>query len=191
MAQEDTPQDSGSRPAQRMPSDKCDFAAVSGSPVRAGSAELSIGPAGQRMRMDSDKCDWRVLTPAVQVRGPSAAVTDDLQAHFPSGRLRMDSDKCDWRVRFDDNQQRDFRVATSGADWSVRMTGAWPGMSTPPRLRAEMESDKCDFAIRVEVGMQGGPTYRLRGVGSDKCDFRIVEAPREFLTGDGEEQQPC
>jgi hypothetical protein len=209
MAQGEMPEDLGSRPPQLMPSDKCDFAAIPANPTRSASAELIIGDVGQRMRIDSDKCDWRVVTPAIQVRGPSTAVTDDLQANSTAGRLRMDSDKCDWRVRFDDRQERVFRAEVAGpefelrgstgpvrgelrsskCDWSVEMTGSWPGMRTPPRLRAEMDSDKCDFALRVEVGLQSGPMYRLRAIGSDKCDFRIVELPEGFVTADEEEQQ--
>jgi hypothetical protein len=204
MTQGEMPKDPGSRPAERMPSDKCDFVAVpvgSAGPVRV---ELSTGAAGHSMHVVSDKCDWRIATGAVHAHGSVPGIADDLQAKFAAGRLRMDSDKCDWRIRVDDRESRSFRAQTTGPElevrgsagpvrsdlssreggWSVRMTGAFPGMRTPSRLHAEMDSDKCDFAMRVELGVQGGPMYRLRAVGSDKCDFRVIEAPEGFRSAE-------
>jgi hypothetical protein len=198
MTQEPT-EGSGSQPAARAASSKGDFAIPVTAVSELGRAELSLGIARQRMRMDSDKCDWRVATPTLQARGSDLSVTEDLQANFGAGRLRMDSDKCDWRIAVDDAVSRTVNVATVGpqlevstrsgglrgevrygeSDWVFEMAGARPGMTTPPVVRAEMMSDKCDFKIRLEVGVLGGPSVRMRAMGSDKCDFRIVEQPEE------------
>jgi hypothetical protein len=198
MTQEPS-QDPGARPGRKIASSKCDFAIPIAAVSERGRADLALGTAGQRMRMDSDKCDWRVTTPTLQARGSDLSVTEDLQADFGAGRLRMDSDKCDWRVAVDDTVTRMVNVATAGrqlevrttsgglrgemrygkSDWVFEMSGARPCMSTPPVVRAEMASDKCDFNIRLELGVLGGPSVRLRAIGSDKCDFRIVEFPED------------
>jgi hypothetical protein len=192
-------QGTGSQPEKGIASAKCDFAIPVTAVSQLGRAELALGTARQRMRMDSDKCDWRVTTPTLQARGSALNVAEDLQANFGAGRLRMDSDKCDWRIAVDDTVRRTVNVATAGrqlevrtrsgglrgemrygkSDWVFEMSGARPGMRTPPLVRAEMASDKCDFNIRLEVGVLGGPSVRMRAMGSDKCDFRIVEYPEE------------
>jgi len=151
------------------------------------------------MRIDSDKCDWRVVTPGGQVRGSDLTV-DEIQGTFPAARLRMDSDKCDWRLQVGDPAERVIRAAATGSefevrgrnpamsgelrsskcDWTVQVTGAWPGMRTPPHLRADLHADKCDFAVQLEVGIRGGPRFRLHGAGSDKCDFRVIDTGAIF-----------
>jgi hypothetical protein len=190
-------------------SSKCDFAVPVTAVSQLGRAELTLGSGRQTMRMDSDKCDWRIATPTLQARGSLLDVAEDLQANFGAGRLRMDSDKCDWRVAVDDTVKRSVNVATAGrqlevrnrsgglrgemrygkSDWVFEMSGARPGMKTPPLVRAEMMSDKCDFNIRLEVGVLGGPSVRMRAMGSDKCDFRIVEYP-EDVRGTARPDQP-
>ena len=207
MTQEPT-QGAEAQPGRRIASSKCDFAIPVTAVSAPGRAELTLGTARQRMRMDSDKCDWRVTTPTLQARGSLLSVAEDLQANFGAGRLRMDSDKCDWRVAVNDTVERTVNVATVGrqlevrttsgglrgemrygkSDWVFEMAGSRPGMTTPPLVRAEMMSDKCDFNIRLELGVLGGPSVRMRAVGSDKCDFRIVEYPGDVQGQPGPER---
>jgi len=196
---QDPAQATGAQARPPIASDKCDFVIPVSATSQRGRAELSLGTATQRMRMDSDKCDWRVATPNLQARGPALTVTNDLQANFGAGRMRMDSDKCDWRVAVDDVANRSVKLTTTGqqlevrtgsADvrgemrygknaWAFELAGARTGMSTPPQVRARMQADKCDFAVVVELGLVGGPSVRMRAVASSKCDFRIVEFPEE------------
>jgi len=122
-------------------------------PLQELRAQLPVG----RMRMDSDKCDWRIRMTDVSrsaVTDASASGTElDVRASTPAFSGSMSSDKC---------------------DWSLRASGAHPDLRQRPELQAEMTSSKCDFSLRLRFGIRDGRFLRIHAVSSDKCDFRIV-----------------
>lgn len=82
------------------------------------------GFAGQ---VGASKCDWRVVTPGVELQGRGGELVRDLQADFLGGRLTFGSAKRDWRVG----------------------TG-----TTDVRTMAEFVSDR--FTVETNVGEFGG-----------------------------------
>lgn len=111
---------------------------------------------GLAVRIDSDKCDWRIASakelPKRELR-PVAAKCDGGELklrpgmmHFAGANKRFGgivaSDKCEWRLRaVDEKYAADLK--TSGRE------------------------------LRVDVGIRKGQRIRFRGVSSDKCDFHL------------------
>src|SRR4051812_36121907 len=90
-----------------------------------------------RLRVESDKCDWRLATPGLEIRGRQAGVADDIRADVVGGRIRIDSDKCDWRLAA---PAVDI-AGTEGVAQDVRAQFA--------RGRLRADSDKCDFRLQL------------------------------------------
>jgi hypothetical protein len=178
-------------------SDKCDFAVRGPDLDVAGRSVPNQVGVGTRtpdvtLRMSSDKCDWRVVADAAQVRRPigeSPKITWPKGLEGQPGRV-IASDKCDWRilsavqrggVQFDTGIARPtFRgsLQSSKCEWSVRAAGGRFGLTRPPHVDAWLRADKCDFSLHVQVGLSGGPAVQFRVAGSDKCDFRIDDFRR-------------
>jgi hypothetical protein len=114
---------------------------------------------GLAVRIDSDKCDWRIASakelPSKRALRPVADKCDggELKVrpgmmHFAGANRRFGgivaSDKCEWRLRaVDEIYTADLK--TSGRE------------------------------LRVNVGIRKGQRVRFRGVSSDKCDFHLKD----------------
>jgi hypothetical protein len=189
-------------------SDKCEWRISSQSVFAAGrvggtAEELRVPLAGGRLRLDSDKCDYRVQVNTATTRG-------DLAVRGPafdfSGFNRgigggVASSKCDWQIRaFDEvyraaasaNRQsldveasaQNFRgmIASAKCDWSISAIGSLPQAIRPPEVHAELVSKGKGFDLELTLGLKGGPGLKVNIAGSDKCDFR-VENIMESLDG--------
>jgi hypothetical protein len=104
-----------------------------------------------RRSVQSDKCDWQVVTgdPLRRIEGSVRGRGVTASLHSPRVEARLSSDKCDWS-----------------------MSSAVKGLR-PPQVEARMASSKCDFALQFQFGNTGGRAFRIRATGSSKCDFRL------------------
>jgi hypothetical protein len=128
----------------RLSADKCDY-------------QLSIERLGSHLKMESDKCDFRINSTIERVQPVH------INTLGPGANVRVFSSKCDWKVN---------------------ALGASQKLTKRPNLNASLSSDKCDFRLNIEFGLLGGKTIRINAVSSGKCDFRILDEREERETNE-------
>lgn len=180
--------------ALTVASSKCDWSITSNrivSRVRGDEFDVSAEIRAGIVRFGGSKCDWNIRSPGLKVDGEADSVLD-LRAGLPGGSIGVASSKCDWLVQaapFHIQTQagvrvRDFRgalsaglvnVTSSKCDWSIQVQADPTNAQRPADVSTSVASSKCDFTLNIEFGLRGGPRYRLRAVGSDKCDFQVVD----------------
>jgi len=80
----------------RVSAEAADFQSVVGA-TTGGWVALGRSP-GFSGQIGSDKCDWRVVTPSVDMQGRGTDFVRDMKANFLGGQLTFGSAKRDWRV---------------------------------------------------------------------------------------------
>jgi hypothetical protein len=148
------------RQASRLRSDKCDFqvaVAMGRSYAEFVRRPLAVQLAGGHPAFGgmvaSSKCDFQLVGTTPLRRAEVAATTDGIRLDAKDFRITgaVASSKCDFRLR-----------------------GSFERVSFP-EVTARMASDKCDFNLQIEFGMLGGQQFRIRAVGSSKCEFRLQD----------------
>jgi hypothetical protein len=137
-----------------------------------------------RMTVASSKCDWSISTPAISYGSRPSVGRTTLKGNLVAGALTAASSKCDWSIQTADisavskalRRKLDmqyagggFAVSSAKCDWTIRASrdGAQFAVS------ASVVSAKCDFKFQFGVDFGGKTILKVRGAGSDKCDFRF------------------
>ncbi len=179
-------------------SSKCDWMVSTRIGTHVGRGDMIesdfVGRFGfGKVNVSSSKSDWSIRTPTVDASGHKSAALSGLEARFtPGGTIGVASSKCDWSIRsnpFDaetvaGSLVSDFKgrlgrnrvtLSSSKCDWSIQVLGDRVRARRPPTFRSSVSSSKCDFTLNMDFGLHEGPRYRVRAVGSDKCDFRVID----------------
>ena len=138
--------------------------------ARKKGVDETLKYAGFSVRIDSDKCDWRIAAakklPPRRHLHPVADKCDGGELRLDPGVLRFGgvnrrfggavaSDKCEWRLRgFDDIYTADVKVLGR--------------------------------QLQVSVGLKNGQRLRFSGASSDKCEFHL----RDFTIYEGDWRVP-